>query len=126
MEKLKKMIEDVMVAITFAEAGEFDEDAPGPTNTQRWRQILLQVCEQLTVFNLKDEYGTQPIGIVEFKNLVHIKTAMPTLVMHAVDTITFASRRVRRCMECQGLLLEPSDYGVCKECEIEVTRDSDI
>jgi hypothetical protein len=25
MEKLKKMIEDVMVAITFAEAGEFDE-----------------------------------------------------------------------------------------------------
>jgi hypothetical protein len=25
MEKLMKMIEDVMVAITFAEAGEFDE-----------------------------------------------------------------------------------------------------
>jgi hypothetical protein len=25
MEKLKKMIEDVMVAVTFAEAGEFDE-----------------------------------------------------------------------------------------------------
>jgi hypothetical protein len=25
MEKLKKMIEDIMVAITFAEAGEFDE-----------------------------------------------------------------------------------------------------
>jgi len=25
MEKIKKMIEDVMVAITFAEAGEFDE-----------------------------------------------------------------------------------------------------
>jgi hypothetical protein len=25
MEKLMKMIEDVMVAVTFAEAGEFDE-----------------------------------------------------------------------------------------------------
>jgi len=25
MEKLKKMFEDVMVAVTFAEAGEFDE-----------------------------------------------------------------------------------------------------
>lgn len=25
MEKLMKMVEDVMVAITFAEAGEFDE-----------------------------------------------------------------------------------------------------
>lgn len=25
MEKLRKIIEDVMVAITFAEAGEFDE-----------------------------------------------------------------------------------------------------
>jgi hypothetical protein len=25
MEKLTKMIEDIMVAITFAEAGEFDE-----------------------------------------------------------------------------------------------------
>ena len=25
MEKVKKMLEDIMVAITFAEAGEFDE-----------------------------------------------------------------------------------------------------
>jgi hypothetical protein len=105
-----------------AGSGAFDEDAPGPTNIDRWRRILQQVSAVIEIVNVKDEYGTQPVGFVSPVKLVTIRTAQPSLLVHAVDTVTHASRRVRRCVECGGLLLEPSDYGVCTQCEEEVIR----
>ena len=40
MEKLMKMVEDVMVAITFAEAGEFDEANKVAGNEQEREQKI--------------------------------------------------------------------------------------
>jgi hypothetical protein len=47
MEKLIKMIEDVMVAITFAEAGEFDEaNSIAGNEMTRERQSEVLVSDQ--------------------------------------------------------------------------------
>ena len=45
MNKVIKQLEDIMVAITFAEAGEFDEACKGPENASAEQVVSRQLPE---------------------------------------------------------------------------------